>query len=98
VLDDPADIAAAELAAQELWQIIGREVPSVEERLILQIVCALGLSPRELQRRYSHLFASVEDIYRIKRNVLERLRRNKELLELLGRWSPYLAREVGHAS
>jgi DNA-directed RNA polymerase specialized sigma24 family protein len=98
VLDDPADLVATQLAAQELWQLIWREVTSVEERLIVQLVCALGLSPRELQRRYSHVFTSVDDIYRIKRNVLERLRRNKALLQLLDRQSPHQQREVRHAS
>ncbi len=98
VLDDPADLVATQLAAQELWQLIWKEVTSVEERLIVQLVCALGLSPRELQRRYSHVFTSVDDIYRIKRNVLERLRRNKELLQLLDRQSPHQPREVRHAS
>jgi DNA-directed RNA polymerase specialized sigma24 family protein len=80
VLDDPADIVATQLAAQELWQILWREATGVQERLILQIVCALGKSPRQLQQAYPALFASVEDIYRIKRNVLERLRRNHRLL------------------
>ena len=82
VLDDPADIVAAQLATQELWQIIWGEATSAEERLILQVVCALGKSPRQLQQSYPLLFPSVEDIYRIKRNVLERLRRNHWLLTL----------------
>jgi DNA-directed RNA polymerase specialized sigma24 family protein len=82
VLDDPADIVATQLAAQELWQIIWGEATSAEERLILQVVCSLGKSPRQLQQSYPLLFPSVEDIYRIKRNVLERLRRNHRLLAL----------------
>ena len=82
VLDDPADIVATQLAAQELWQIIWGEATSAEERLILQVICALGKSPRQLQQSYPLLFPSVEDIYRIKRNVLERLRRNHWLLTL----------------
>jgi DNA-directed RNA polymerase specialized sigma24 family protein len=80
VLDDPAEIVATQLAAHELWQILWREATSREERLILQVVCALGKPPRQLQQAYPALFQSVEDIYRIKRNVLERLRRNHRLL------------------
>ncbi len=83
VLDDPAEIIATQLARQELWQILWREATSAEERLILQFVCALGRSPRQLQQAYPALFQSVEDIYRIKRNLLERLRRNQRLLALL---------------
>jgi DNA-directed RNA polymerase specialized sigma24 family protein len=83
VLDDPAEIIATQLAGQELWQILWREATSAEERLILQVVCALGRSPRQLQQDYPALFQSVEDIYRIKRNLIERLRRNRRLLALL---------------
>lgn len=83
ILDDPAEIVARQLAGQELWQILWREATSEEERLILRVVCALGRSPRQLQQAYPALFQSVEDIYRIKRNLIERLRRNRRLLALL---------------
>jgi hypothetical protein len=76
-------ISDAVLAAQEVWQIINSEVTSWQERLILRAVYALGLSPRELQQRYPLVFPTVADIYRIKRKVLERLRRNRELQALL---------------
>ncbi len=82
VLDDPADVVAKQLAAQEFWRIIDREVTDSEERLILRAMCALGLSPRQLQQRYPLLFPTVDDIYRIRRKVLERLRRNHRLLAL----------------
>ena len=97
VLDDPAYIVATQLAAQELWQIIWSEATSMEERLILCIVCAQGMSPRELQQRYPAIFPTVEDIYRMKRNVLERLRHSRELLQFLGRQSSRRLREVRHA-
>jgi hypothetical protein len=41
------------------------------------------MKPGEISRHYQHLFPSVDDVYRIKRNVLERLRRNKRLQALL---------------
>ena len=84
VEDDIADSVAEHLAAQEVWAVVSREVPAQEERLILAMIYIQGMSPRELQQRYPHIFASVEDIYRIKRNVMERLRRNRRLLAL---WS-----------
>lgn len=81
-LDDFAESVCERLAAQELWTIVSSEAAAQEERLIVLLVCAQGMSPRELQRRYPTLFPSVDDIYRIKRNVLERLRRNRRLLAL----------------
>jgi hypothetical protein len=44
-----------------------------------------GLKPGEICQQRPHIFSSVEDVYRIKRNVLERLRRNQRLQALLGR-------------
>lgn len=99
LLDNFAEAVADQLAAQEIWRIVESCVPVREERLILVMVCALGLAPRELQQRYPDLYSSVQDIYRIKRSILERLRRNKALLELVDRQSSYQSREGGrHAS
>lgn len=82
VLDDPADLVATQLEAQELWQVIWREATSAQERLIIQVVCVLGRTPRQLQQSYPLFFPTIEDVYRIKRNLLERLRRNHRLLAL----------------
>ena len=41
------------------------------------------LKPAEIFQRHPHLFASVDDVYRIKRNVLERLRRNANIRAFL---------------
>lgn len=80
--DDPAGAVVEQLAAQEIWRVIAREARAPEERLILVLICAQGVSPRELHQRYPTLFPHVEDVYRVKRNVLERLRRNRQLLAL----------------
>src|SRR6266487_4064546 len=97
VVEDFAGAIADQLAAQEVWAVVSREVPAREERLILAMVCVLGWSPAELQRRYPLVFPSIEDIYRRKRNVLERLRRNKKLLQLLDRQSSRKLKEVQRA-
>ena len=70
------------LAAQELWRLVRREAPAHEEQLVLLLVVAQGMSPRALQQRYPALYPTVEDIYRIRRNLIERLQRNKELRRL----------------
>jgi hypothetical protein len=98
MLDDFAASVVDQLAAQEVWAVLSCAVTAHEERLILVLVCALGLAPRELQQRYPDLYASVQDIYRIKRSVLERLRRNKALHGLVDCQSPSQRREVRYAS
>ncbi len=78
VLADPAEEVMAQLFASEVWESIGAGV-SEEEHLILQIICILGWPARKLQRLSPELFPSVEEIYRLKRNLMERLRRNRQL-------------------
>ncbi len=78
-LHDPASTVEALLSAQEIWTIIARAVTSQDERLVLHQCCVGGMQPRELHHRYPALFPTVDDVYRVKRNVLERLRRNRLL-------------------
>jgi hypothetical protein len=40
------------------------------------------MKPSEISSQHRRLFPTVEDVYRIKRNVLERLRRNRRLQTL----------------
>ncbi|MGB8346587.1 MAG: hypothetical protein WCD86_17000 [Ktedonobacteraceae bacterium] len=79
-LDDPADTIVEQLAARDLWRVMCSAISSEEERLVLQIVIAQGEPPRELQQCYPVLFPTIDDVYRVKRNLLERLRRNRAVL------------------
>jgi hypothetical protein len=45
---------------------------------------ALGLKPREIYARSGGLFDDVKEVYRVKENVLARLRRDPELKKILG--------------
>ena len=49
---------------------------TIDERLVLHSLCVTDLPPRELLKEYPEVFPSVEDVYRVKRNVVERLRRS----------------------
>ena len=79
VIGDCAETVMERLAAQELWSLVCSEAPAHEEQLVLLLVVAQGMSPRALQQRYPAMYPTVQDIYRIRRNVIERLQRNKEL-------------------
>lgn len=77
--EDPAEDVISGMSIQSLWQIIQEELNGEDERLLIYLAYVQGMKPAEIcaqQRRY---FPSVEDVYRIKRNVLERLRRNRRL-------------------
>lgn len=74
--EDPADMILGKLVASEVWRIV-QSVVGEEERIILLHNCILGYPPREIQRRFPALFAEVEDIHRMRRNVIERLKRSR---------------------
>ncbi|HEY4388030.1 MAG TPA: hypothetical protein VGN34_26580 [Ktedonobacteraceae bacterium] len=77
--DDPADDVVSNLSAQGLWQIIQEELNGEDERVLVYLAYVQGMKPSEITSIHRRLFPSVDDVYRIKRNVLERLRRNKRL-------------------
>jgi hypothetical protein len=81
-IDDPADDVVSALSAQGLWQIIQDELHNEDERILLYLAYVQGLKPGEICSQHRHLFPNVEDVYRIKRNVLERLRRSRRLQTL----------------
>ncbi|WP_338256918.1 hypothetical protein [Dictyobacter halimunensis] len=83
--DDPAEDVVSSLAAQHLWQIILEEVRGEDERILIYEAYVHGMKPGEISAQHPRHFASVDDVYRIKRNVLERLRRNRRLQALFRR-------------
>jgi DNA-directed RNA polymerase specialized sigma24 family protein len=68
-----------ELVARDLWRAIERELKTESEREVACLSFVWGLTPREIRDRRSDLYASIDDVYRIKRNVLERLRRSESV-------------------
>ncbi|GHO85016.1 sigma-70 family RNA polymerase sigma factor [Dictyobacter formicarum] len=83
--DDPAEDVIANLSAQDLWKIILEEVRSEDERILIYEAYVHGMKPGEISMQHPRYFTSVDDVYRIKRNVLERLRRNRRLQALFRR-------------
>jgi hypothetical protein len=69
-------IVLGRVAAHELWQVILSELQDDLERLTLRLSISGGLSPRQILKCYPERCANVAQVYRIKRNALERLRRS----------------------
>lgn len=67
----------------EIWRAIAREMRSEKERIVLHCCYALLMKPSEVYEEHATVFASVQDVYRTKQNVLERLRRNEALKKFL---------------
>lgn len=80
---DAEVMAVGRLAGGELWQTIAAEIADEAERVVVYLSFALDMKPAEIFERYRALYASVGDVYRIKRNVLERLRRSPAIQTFL---------------
>ncbi len=80
--DDPADDVVSSISAQGLWQVIQEELNGEDERVLIYLAYVHGMKPSEISGQHRRLFPTVDDVYRIKRNVLERLRRNRRLQNL----------------
>jgi hypothetical protein len=81
--DDPAEDVVSNIAAQNLWRIIEEELHGEDERVVIYQAYVQGMKPSEICTHYRQLFPTVDDVYRVKRNVLERLRRSRRLQTLI---------------
>lgn len=72
---DVAEIVASSLDAASFWHEIQMSLANDQERLVLYLSYVIGLAPREIQARHPTRFPNVRDIYRLKREALDRLRR-----------------------
>lgn len=67
------------LSAQELWTLIERALPDRRERRLVYLLFVQELKPGEVVRESPQDFPSAREVYRLTRNVLDRLRRNPAL-------------------
>jgi hypothetical protein len=80
----PGDVFARQAAKMDLWEIINRQLRDERERALMYLTYELGMRSAEVQAARPDLFATVQDVYRITRNVLDRLKRSRELREWFG--------------
>jgi len=99
VLDTPVEILAADrnsdappveqsvlerLQRQAFWREVESRLRSDQERHIVYGSFVLALKPSELYEQYPSTFRDVNHVYRVKENLLARLRRDGALEELFG--------------
>lgn len=83
--EDPAENVVSTLSAQHIWEVIQEELHGEDERILVYLVYVQGMKPAEISASHRRYFPGVDDVYRVKRNVLERLRRNRRLRTLFRR-------------
>jgi DNA-directed RNA polymerase specialized sigma24 family protein len=66
--------------SSEVWEILQRVLPSEREQRLAYLLYHCHLKPREIVRFCQEEWPDVQEIYRLRRNILERLLRNTDQL------------------
>ena len=75
----PDEEAMDRVNRHEFWSYIDSQLNDEAERVVVFDFFVLGMKPGDIYDRRQDLFASIKDVYNVKRNVLGRLSRNSEL-------------------
>ena len=75
---NPEEEVGNALTARGFWQVIFQELPE-HERLLISLMFQHGWKPAQIASANPLLFPTVEDVYHAKRNILARLRRNRQV-------------------
>jgi hypothetical protein len=67
----------------ELWEILQTMLPNERERRLAYLLYHCGLKPREIVRLCSQEWSDVQEIYRLRRNIVERVLSNADRLRWL---------------
>ncbi len=62
----------------ELWEVIRTMLPGERERRLAFLLYHCNLKPREIVRRFPQEFSNVDEIYRLRRNIVDRLERGAD--------------------
>lgn len=79
VEDDVID----QIERRSFWSCVDGLLRSEAERVVIYQSFVLGLRPRDILARYPQLFATINDVYLVKRYVLERLSRSDDVRQML---------------
>lgn len=66
--------------SSELWEAIESLLPGERERRVAYLLYHCNLKPREIVRYVPEEFGDVQEVYRLSRNIYDRLMRNRDLL------------------
>lgn len=75
----PDEEAMERVNRVEFWRYINSLLNDEAERVVVYSSFVLDMKPGDIFERRSDLFASIHDVYNVKRNILGRLSRNPDL-------------------
>jgi len=79
----PEQYALGRITAEDLARMVFSRLQDQEELVVAIFSWSYGLRPREIQARRPDLFPKVEHVYQVKRNILNRLRRDRKIQTFL---------------
>jgi hypothetical protein len=83
-LPEPDDLGEPQVedstGSGEVWEILQTMLPNVREQRLAYLLFHCGLKPREILHFCPQEFSDVREIYRLRRNIMERLLRNADRL------------------
>jgi DNA-directed RNA polymerase specialized sigma24 family protein len=82
ITSTPEQILLQDLERAEIWRLITQMTSSLQERTIVSESLVYALPPRAIQARHPDMFADVAEVYRVKRNLINRFQRSRELQRL----------------
>lgn len=82
---DATERVIGELVGEQLWRTIQRELQDDAEECAAYLSLVRDLRPAEIQARRPDLFSTTADVYRVKRNIMDRLRRSARIHTYLQR-------------
>jgi len=62
--------------SQDVWEIVESLLPNERECRLAYLLYVCGLKAREIVRYCPEEFSDIQEIYRLTRNIVERLMRN----------------------
>ncbi len=76
---DPALIYQRRASQQELWAYVQECVKGDAESIVLYDSFVLALKPNEILGRHTDVFGTIDDVYRVKQNMMNRFRRDAKI-------------------
>lgn len=67
----------------ERWEAIKSMLPDEREKRLAQLLFYCNLTPREVVHYCPQEFSDIREVYKLKRSILDRLRRNKDRLSYI---------------
>ena len=74
--DEP--VAHEEDDGRELWEVLQSFLPTEREKQLAFLLYHCNLKPREIMQHSPGVFSDVKEIYHLRRNIIDRLERNKD--------------------